>query len=182
MPNNYYSLALGHGWRLVVLDTTEMSLHSGLPEDSEGVQQARAWLVARPKQQHPNAEPWNGGCTAQQLTWLRQTLATAAVQGEQVLVACHHPVVAGSARRRYLAWGHEQLQAAFDAHTRVVRCVFSGHYHPGGYMCAAGIHYVVYQGVLEAPPDSNAYAVVEVHADRLVVAGRGVGASMVLPL
>jgi hypothetical protein len=32
MPNSYYSKTLPAGWRLVVLDTTEMSLHSGYPQ------------------------------------------------------------------------------------------------------------------------------------------------------
>lgn len=31
MPHSYYSVPLATGWRLVVLDTTEMSLHSGYP-------------------------------------------------------------------------------------------------------------------------------------------------------
>jgi hypothetical protein len=34
MPHSYYSVALSHHWRLIVLDTTEMSLHSGYPEVS----------------------------------------------------------------------------------------------------------------------------------------------------
>jgi hypothetical protein len=32
MPHSYYSVALSRSWRLIVLDTTEMSLHSGYPE------------------------------------------------------------------------------------------------------------------------------------------------------
>lgn len=32
MPGSYYSVDLNSSWRLIVLDTTEMSLHSGYPE------------------------------------------------------------------------------------------------------------------------------------------------------
>jgi hypothetical protein len=32
MPGSYYSVDLSSSWRLIVLDTTEMSLHSGYPE------------------------------------------------------------------------------------------------------------------------------------------------------
>jgi hypothetical protein len=36
MPSSYYSAVVAPGWRLVVLDTTEMSPHSGYPEVKEG--------------------------------------------------------------------------------------------------------------------------------------------------
>jgi hypothetical protein len=32
MPGSYYSVPLAARWKLIVLDTTEMSLHSGYPE------------------------------------------------------------------------------------------------------------------------------------------------------
>jgi hypothetical protein len=32
MPGSYYSVLLPAKWKLIVLDTTEMSLHSGYPE------------------------------------------------------------------------------------------------------------------------------------------------------
>ena len=34
MPGSYYSKQLPHQWRLIVLDTTEMSGHSGFPQAS----------------------------------------------------------------------------------------------------------------------------------------------------
>jgi manganese-dependent ADP-ribose/CDP-alcohol diphosphatase len=60
--------------------------------------------------------------------------------------------------------------------------VFSGHYHPGGYAQRSGIHFVVFEGILEAPPDSNAYAVVEIWPSKAVVCGYGVGSSRELLL
>jgi manganese-dependent ADP-ribose/CDP-alcohol diphosphatase len=59
--------------------------------------------------------------------------------------------------------------------------VFSGHYHPGGYAERSGIHFIVFEGILEAPPDSNAYAVVEVWRNKAVIRGYGVGTSRELP-
>jgi hypothetical protein len=38
MPGSYYSVDLSSTWRLVVLDTTEMSLHSGYTEVSSNRQ------------------------------------------------------------------------------------------------------------------------------------------------
>jgi hypothetical protein len=162
MPGSYYSVALAARWKLIVLDTTEMSLHSGYPEvgaaavgqhtysyrsyiysyssyyssfgyllvcqlvqpselrsrsclcggaclcvcraytqlkgallmisrplllllllqDSSQMQQAFQWLEAHPKEQHPNAETWNGGLSSAQMTWLQLELAQAAMAGE----------------------------------------------------------------------------------------------------
>jgi 3',5'-cyclic AMP phosphodiesterase CpdA len=136
------------------------------------MQQARAWAAANPGA--PNKAPWNGGCTAQQLEWLQQQLADAAAVQEQLIIACHHPVAPGSAPADYLAWDNHKLMDVIAQQPGVVRCVLSGHFHPGGYVQRDGVHYVTFEGVLEAPAASNAYGVVEVHPDRLVILGSGV--------
>ena len=41
LPASYYAAPLAPGWRLIVLDTTEMSGHSGYPPDSEQASAAR---------------------------------------------------------------------------------------------------------------------------------------------
>lgn len=53
------------------------------------------------------------------------------------------------------------------------RAAFAGHDHTGGYALIDGRHFVTVEGLLETPSDGNAYATVDVHADRLVVHGRG---------
>lgn len=146
-------------------------------QDSEQMQQALAWLSAHPIEQYPNAEKWNGGLTRQQLTWLDQELDKAAQQQQQVVVACHHPLAPGSAPDQYLAWDNDLVLQRLEQHTGLVRLVISGHYHPGGYTSRSGVHYVVFEGILEAPADSNAYAVVEIWQDRIRIKGSGVGRS-----
>lgn len=146
------------------------------------MQEAQEWINSHPVQQHPNAQPWNGGCSSQQLTWLQQQLSDAASKQECVILACHHPIAPGSAPQQYLAWDYEQLLEVLSQHRQVVRCVFSGHYHPGGYGEQQGVHFVVYEGVLEAPADSNAYGVVEVWQDRIVINGKGIASSRQLQL
>ncbi len=59
---------------------------------------------------------------------------------------------------------------------------FAGHDHTGGYACIDGRHFITVEGLLEAPSGGNAYAVVDVHADRLVIHGRGSVTSRQLPL
>jgi hypothetical protein len=48
------------------------------------MQQAFQWLETHPKEQHPNAETWNGGLSAAQMTWLRLELAEASMAGKGV--------------------------------------------------------------------------------------------------
>lgn len=146
------------------------------------MQQARAWLAAHPIEQYPNAEPWNGGLTEQQLAWLEQELSTAANQQQQVIVACHHPLAPGSAPAQYMAWDNDVILEMLERHQGLVRLVVSGHYHPGGYASRSGVHHVVFEGILEAPADSNAYGVVEVWSDRISIKGFGVARSRELSL
>ncbi|KAF6249655.1 Metallo-dependent phosphatase-like protein [Scenedesmus sp. NREL 46B-D3] len=170
-------LSVGSG----VLDTSEMSLCCGYPQGSAQMQQALRWLQAHPKEQHPNAESWNGGLSAAQMTWLQLELAEAAMAGQRVIAACHHPLAPGSAPDQYLAWGYEAVLQLLEQHAGTVCMVFSGHYHPGGYAQHDGIHFVVFEGILEAPQDSNAYAVVEIWPSKAVIHGYGVGSSRQLP-
>jgi 3',5'-cyclic AMP phosphodiesterase CpdA len=146
------------------------------------MQQAQAWAAAHPLSDNPNAQTWNGGCTQQQLQWLQEQLAAAAQQQERVIVTCHHPIAPGSAPDEYLAWGYKQLQQVLTDAAGVVKLVLSGHYHPGGYVCSGGMHFVVMEGVLEAPADSNAYARVEVVGDAIKIHGSGVASSRALSI
>jgi hypothetical protein len=109
-------------------------------------------------------------------------LSAAASAQQQVLVACHHPLAPGSAPPQYLAWNHLEILAVLEAYKAVVKVAFSGHYHPGGYVQCNGIHYVVYEGILEAPADSNAYAVVDVFDNEVQIHGCGIGSSRQLLL
>ena len=62
------------------------------------------------------------------------------------------------------------------------RAAFAGHDHVGGYACIEGRHFLTLQGLLEAPSDGTAYAVVHVHADRLRIEGHGTVPNRELPV
>lgn len=53
------------------------------------------------------------------------------------------------------------------------RIALAGHDHIGGYACIEGRHFVTVDGLLEAKPDSNAFAALHVYSSRAVVAGFG---------
>lgn len=73
-----------------------------------------------------------------------------------------------------LAWNFEELLAVIRSHTSVV-CYMAGHAHNGGY-CQdedTGVHHLTVDGVIETPPDSNAFATVSVYGDRMELKGYG---------
>jgi len=53
-----------------------------------------------------------------------------------------------------------------------VVAVFQGHHHAGSYNLINGIHYYTLAAMCEGPyPENNAYAIVEVLGDRMIVTG-----------
>ncbi|KAI8469407.1 MAG: Metallo-dependent phosphatase-like protein [Monoraphidium minutum] len=179
----YHSARLAEGWRVVVLDTTEISVYGrgeGAPETAE----ARATLAALAAAGAPNATEWNSGAGAAQRAWLRAELAAAAAAGERVVAAAHHPLAEGSAPAHYLAWDHAELRAALEDTPGLVPLVLTGHFHAGGAVRSNGTSYVTLEGLVEAPPGSNAYAVVEVApaAGTITVHGGGYATSRVLAI
>lgn len=122
--------------------------------------------------EHPQMASWNGGVSRRQLAWLRAELAAAEAAGERVALACHHQVGAGAARDTHMAWNWEAISAAALA-SPAFRLALAGHDHMGGYASHGGRHFVTLEALLEAPAGGNAFAVVHVYADRVVVEGRG---------
>ena len=60
----------------------------------------------------------------------------------------------------------------------------SGHAHVHGYTVDAksGIHYLVLHGIIETSPDQDAYSTITIKKDKLIVEGRGVEQSLILPI
>ncbi|PIO48518.1 MAG: hypothetical protein CMR00_04265 [[Chlorobium] sp. 445] len=51
---------------------------------------------------------------------------------------------------------------------------FNGHFHKGRDTVEQGVHFISLEALVEAPAASNAFGVVEVYADKLIVRGEGV--------
>ncbi|GBF91849.1 hypothetical protein Rsub_04954 [Raphidocelis subcapitata] len=181
--SGYYSARLAEGWRVVVLDTTDVSIY-GHPKGSPEAAAAEAWLARLAAAAAPNAQPWNGGASDAQLGWLRRELAAASDAGERVIVACHHPLVSGSAPDHYLAWNAAEITAAFDAHPGLVPLVLTGHFHAGGHVQVNGTHYVTLEGLVESPSGSTSFAVIDVSPEEglITIAGGGYASTRALPL
>ena len=170
MERAYYSFSHDN-WRFVVLDTLDVSVDGGWPEDSENHTQAAQWLERLKSEGKPYAQPWNGGIGEQQKQWLTDTLREAEERGEKAIVFGHIPLLAEASSQWALLYNHQEIAAILEASGCVV-AYLCGHDHAGGYAERNAIHHVTVQGMIEAP-DQNAYAVVDLYDDRIEI--RGVG-------
>ena len=220
---SYFSRKLPRGWRLVVLDTTELNPRWA-PVGSEAQRRCEAFVEernalqglespdgkkTRPPGNDRSAEdlpcasrasprnkcldvyrtglkPWGGGIGDAQMEWLRATLASAAENGERVIVASHVPLSRTAARPGMAAWNCDEVSALLEASPAVALCV-AGHDHPGrygrtlvpsaqlhsGYKTFGRVHYVTLEAMLEAPADGNAFAALEVYDHEVIVNAGG---------
>lgn len=165
LDRGWYSL-VRNGWRFIVLDSMAMSIHGNDP------QAAREWLKAHPLKEHPQASDWNGAFGDKQLHWLRVELNAAEQQQQRVVIFSHHPIHEQASSPAHLAWDYADALEVISASPSVL-AFFSGHDHGGGYTIYVDVHHWTLPAMLEARAPSNAYAVVEVWPQRLVVRGEG---------
>ncbi|XP_031179878.1 manganese-dependent ADP-ribose/CDP-alcohol diphosphatase isoform X1 [Sander lucioperca] len=186
-----YSFSPCPGFTFVVLDAYDVSL-LGRQESSEQYSQAMDLIKQYNTNEDLNCPPlieglqqrftmFNGGFSKEQLDWLDSILSSADEKQERVTIVSHLPVHPRSTDPICLAWNYEQLLAVVQSHGSVV-CFMAGHDHEGGYHqdTDTGVHHVTFEGVIETPPDSNAFATVSVYKDRMELKGRGRIADRVL--
>ena len=155
------------GWRCLLLDTNDVSRYAhpaGSPARVQAERELARLTAARVRQ----AKPWNGGMGPGQLRWFEAECAAARREGRRVLVLSHHPVwPAGD----HCAWNAEEVLAAVDRHPNIAAWC-NGHHHAGALGERNGVPYLTLRGMVETA-DSTAYAVATLHADRLILEGRG---------
>eukprot|EP01116_Phalansterium_solitarium_P008379 TRINITY_DN2222_c0_g1_i1.p1 TRINITY_DN2222_c0_g1~~TRINITY_DN2222_c0_g1_i1.p1 ORF type:complete len:320 (-),score=86.95 TRINITY_DN2222_c0_g1_i1:57-1016(-) len=170
----YYDFSPAVGWRVVALDSFDLSL-SGYPPEHEHRQAAQRMYAAGLRSGEAHFQPFNGGVSHAQLAWLDGVLRRARASGERVLLVTHCPL---SPHASYgvgdaVLWNYEQVLQQLHKYDNVV-CCFYGHEHMGGYAIdSAGVHHVVVEAALESPQGAASHAVATVYADRIEVAGHG---------
>ncbi|CAI9557081.1 unnamed protein product [Staurois parvus] len=185
-PDYYaYHFSPHSKFRIIVVDTYDLSIF-GRKKDSQGYQDSLDFLEkAEEGEQNDNFHvgsnrhlvEFNGGLGSKQLSWLDEVLTYCDQQNERVIIAGHVPIHPEAKRTPCLAWNYKDIlqviQSVFGSHQSVV-CYFAGHDHSGGYhQDSHGIHHVTMEGVIESPPDSNAFGTVDIYEDRMVLRGRG---------
>lgn len=169
MSNSYYEFAAA-GWRFIVLDGCDLSVMGGWPQSSEHYTLAAKMLDELKAANAPNAQDWNGGVGERQMKWLAAALARARQKKERVVVFSHQPILKAASTAAHLMWNHFAVRQTLEA-SGVVAAYICGHDHNGGYAISRGIHYITMPGMVESP--EPAYAVVEIHRDRLELRGAG---------
>lgn len=166
MPHDYYTFR-SSGIRFVMLDTNDLSTYKR-PADSPATKSAAALLKRLQESKAPGAQPWNGGIAETQLAWLDRELTAADAAKERVIVCGHHPLLPADPHQ---AWNSADILAVIDRHP-CVAAYFNGHNHAGDFAERKGIPYVTFRSMLHEP-GITAFAVVDVHADRIVITGYG---------
>ncbi|XP_025018906.1 manganese-dependent ADP-ribose/CDP-alcohol diphosphatase isoform X2 [Python bivittatus] len=87
------------------------------------------------------------------------------------LVECNFVQFNGGFSQDQLDWVDKVLTYADENQERVV---IAGHLHYGGYcLDSHGVHHLTLEGIIETPPESNAFGTIYVYNDRLVLKGKG---------
>ena len=168
LASRYYCFSVD-GWRLVVMDGTELSSYA-TSEGSPARSAADAMLRRLGDTGAMNAMAYNGGVTPQQLEWLHQELASAQAASDRVIVISHFPVY--PPQELHNLWNDDEVRAALEQYPGVTMAYLSGHDHAGGYWQHPGIHYLTLHAMVETM-DENAFALLRLYPDRIEVEGYG---------
>lgn len=163
----YYAVNLSPYWRCIVLDSTEMSGHSGYSQGSYQTQEADAYLKNHPlTDEDPHMVSWNGGITSLQMKWLCQQLDEATEKDLNVVMCSHHQINPLAARKTHLAWNYRDISEVVSKYSSVIKLILAGHDHIGGGCRLFDSNgnsqvFITVPAVLEAPTESNSYMIFE---------------------
>ena len=161
LEGRYYSFSVMN-WRILVLDTNDLSLYAYAKGTAEYVQSLEIYEALG-----GDLPKYNGGIGATQLEWLEKELAAADLAGQRVMLHSHHPIYPPGS---HAAWNADEVVSLLERHD-CVAVYMNGHNHRGAYGYKKGIHYVTLKGMVDT--EETAYSVVSVFEDRIVVKGSG---------
>ena len=170
LKGKYYQFRR-HGYRFLVLDGNDISLH--------------AYAATDPRKKHardyhktlPSGTPtWNGALGDGQLDWLKGELRDSERAGENVMIFCHFPIYPENVHN---LWNAKEVLRTISRFKNVV-AYMNGHNHAGGYGVVDGQHFLTLKGMVDT--HESAYSVVNVYKDRLEISGFGRQKDMSLPI
>ncbi len=175
MPSRYYHF-VKEDWRFIVLDANDLSVKAH-PKGTKTYLTSDSLLKSMQKQELTHAKEWNGGIGKKQMQWLRQQLKTAAMEDQKVIVFSHMPVTPLNLNT---LWNYDEVMEVLEG-SHVVKAYFCGHYHEGNYELKNGVHYLNFKGILDTP-DQNAFSIVELTENKIIINGFGREENIVLDL
>lgn len=166
MPAPYYAFEKAN-WMFIVLNTNEVSEYGSMAGSS--FQKEWQDLAAGLKKEgRKNVLPWNGGISALQLIWLENQLKKAQKTKKNVLVFSHHPLFPETG---YEALNNREILNIVEKYPNVKGLV-SGHHHAGNFAYYHKLPSITLEGMIETSKE-NAYGVIELYPNKIVLTGRG---------
>lgn len=180
----YFSFTPHSKFCFVYLDSYEISI-LGVEETSQ--QYKKAVKILRKYNQNDDLHSpeglhgleqrfvkFNGAVSSTQLSWLHTVLTQAENSNQKAVIFSHVPLYPEIGGAVTLLWNYEDVLHVLWQFDCVVAC-FHGHTHQWDYARDShGIHHCIFDAVVEAPPDSNAFATLHVKNDSIVINGFGV--------
>lgn len=174
--------------RFLVLDSYDICVLDRCLKESNKHRRARETLSANnPNYPHQENSPegleglskrfvaFGGGIDTPQLQWFEDSLQSARMNNERVIIVSHQPIHPESSWPTCLMWNYSDILDVMRRYRDVIIASFSGHAHKGGYVrdAESGIHFRALEAVLESPDPIRTYGIVNVYRDRLVFTGSG---------
>lgn len=172
LSQTYYFRNLSPQWRLIILDTVDININREAGHPYQEL--ARKYLNTH--EGEPNAVSWGGGIGPIQIQWLKNLLVETRQQGMKAVICGHIPVLLSgksTLNSPHLLWDPDEVISIFEEFSDVVKAYFAGHYHEGSYVQKNGIHYVVFESVLDSQSDDGAWGIVRFYDDALDIDGHG---------
>ncbi len=166
MPAEYYSFKKGE-WLFVMLNTNEVGSYSNTTGTWKE-QELKTMFDRIKANKGRNATDYNGGISSRQMQWLDQVLKRAQKRNQQVLIFSHHPVGCAEGLN---ALNDKEILATIQKY-KCVKALIAGHHHTGAFCQIGSMPVIVAEGMVETA-DENAYGIVELFPNRLVLKGTG---------
>lgn len=166
MPAEYYFFRKKH-WVFIMLNTNEVASYANVA----GTRKERALQQMKDeikKNGGHNAQEYNGGMSEVQLQWLDSLLQQAQKAGDRVLIFSHHPF---SCADGLTALNDREVLSTVEKYS-CVKALIAGHHHGGAFCYAGSIPCIVTEGMVETASE-NAYGIIEIFTDRLILTGKG---------
>ena len=166
MPAEYYAFKYAN-WIFIMLNTNELASYSNVVGTNK--EKELSTLKESLKiENRRNSASYNGGISQKQIAWLKEQLEKAESKGNHVMILSHHPFYPDNG----LSALNDREVLELLSQYSCVKAAIAGHHHSGAFGEYSGIPFITTQGMVETE-NKNAYGVVELYQDKIVILGKG---------
>lgn len=164
MPAAYYSFDKS-GWMFIMLNTNEIASYANI-EGTELAEELTQMKETIESEGRSNGANYNGGISKNQMQWLKGELDKSIKEGKSVIIFTHHPL---SGIKGLTALNDKEIIELISKYPSV-KCVISGHHHTGAFDIQHNIPLITSEGMIETE-NQNAFGIVEIYSDKIILKG-----------